>query len=125
MENIRAVRAVCDRYRVPLYLDACHFAENAWFIRLRESGYAERDVGDIVREMASHADGMTMSAKKDPLANIGGGLANNDDDLAQKWRNPLLLPEGLSPHRGLARRDLAAIAPAVSEAGGAHYHPLR
>src|SRR5438552_7463455 len=87
MENIRAVRAVCDRHRVPLFLDACRFAENAWFIRLREKGYAERDVGDIVREMASYADGMTMSAKKDPLANIGGGLRKHGRHLAGHRRH--------------------------------------
>src|SRR5437870_4785835 len=116
MENIRAVRAVCDRYRVPLFLDACRFAENAWFIRLREKGYAERDVGDVVREMASYADGMTMSAKKDPLANIGGWLAVNDDDLAEKCRNLLILTEGFSTYGGLAGRDLEAIAQGLSEA---------
>src|SRR5438552_8521726 len=87
MGNIRAVRAVCDRHRIPFFLDPCRFAENAWLIRLREKGYADRDVGDIVREMASYADGMTMSAKKDPLANIGGGLRKHGRHLAGHRRH--------------------------------------
>ena len=110
MENIRAVRAACDRYRVPFFLDACRFAENAWFIRMREKGYADKAVPDIVREMASYAHGMTMSAKKDPLANIGGWLALNDDALAEKCRNVLILTEGFPTYGGLAGRDLEAIA---------------
>src|SRR5205807_8208793 len=116
MENIRSVRAVCDRYRVPFYLDACRFAENAWFIRMREKGYADQAVPDIVREMASYADGMTMSAKKDPLANIGGWLALNGDALAERCRNLLILTEGFSTYGGLAGRDLEAIAQGLSEA---------
>jgi tryptophanase len=114
MENLRAVREACGS--VPLFLDACRFAENAWFVKLREDGYADTPVPEIVRETASLVDGMTMSAKKDPLGNIGGWLALDDDELAEQSRNLLVLTEGFPTYGGMAGRDMDAIAQGLREA---------
>jgi tryptophanase len=121
LENLRGVRSLCDRFGVPLFLDACRFAENAWFIKTREPGQDGRTVPDIAREMASVADGMTMSAKKDPMANIGGWLALRDDAWAEQCRNLLILTEGFPTYGGLAGRDLEAIAQGLRECVDEHY----
>lgn len=125
MQNIRDTRKVCDEYGIPLYIDACRFAENAWFIKLREDGYAGKPVPEIAREMFSYADGCTMSAKKDAFANIGGFLAMKNPELAVSCRNLLIITEGFTTYGGLAGRDLEAIAIGLQEVMDEHYLQYR
>ncbi len=125
MSNIRETRKMLRKYRIPLFLDACRFAENAYFIKLREKGYAKKSVREIAREMFSLADGCTMSAKKDALANIGGFFAVNDAQLAAQARNLLIVTEGFPTYGGLAGRDLEAIAQGLDEILDEHYLQYR
>jgi len=115
LENIRATRAVCKEFGLPLLFDACRFAENSWFIKEREPGQQSRSVREIAREVFSLGDGCTMSAKKDGLVNIGGFLALNDDKLAEECTNLLILVEGFPTYGGLAGRDLEAMARGLQE----------
>jgi tryptophanase len=125
MKNIRETRAICAKYGIPLFLDACRFAENAAFIKKREPGYAGRTMIDIVNEMFSYADGATMSAKKDAIVNMGGFLALNNDALALQARNLLIVTEGFPTYGGLAGRDLEAIAQGLDEVLDEHYLQYR
>ena len=115
MENARAVSAVCHRHKIPFYFDACRFAENAYFIKTREAGYADKTPKQIAQEMFRLGDGCTMSAKKDGMANIGGFLCTNDDILARQEKDLLILTEGYPTYGGLAGRDLEAVAVGLQE----------
>jgi len=125
MANIRETKKLLQGYNIPLFLDACRFAENAYFIKKREPGYASKPVREIAREMFSHADGCTMSAKKDALVNMGGFLALNDDKLAANARNLLIVTEGFTTYGGLAGRDLEAVAQGLVEVLDEHYLTYR
>lgn len=114
-ENIRLTRQILKEYGIPFFIDAARFAENAYFIKLREPGYQDRTVKEIAREIFSLADGVLMSAKKDAFANIGGFLAINDSKLAQSIRNLMVITEGFPTYGGLAGRDLEAIATGLEE----------
>lgn len=125
MQNIREVKQVCSENNIPLYIDACRFAENAYFIKLRETGYAEKSIPDIVHEIFSYADGCTMSAKKDAFANIGGFLAMHNPLLARDCRNLLIITEGFPTYGGLAGRDLEAISIGLHEVMEENYLQYR
>lgn len=125
MENIRNASLLCKQFQIPFFIDACRFAENCYFIKIREKAYATCSIEEIAREMFSYADGCTMSAKKDAFANIGGFLAMQNPDLAQKCRNLLVITEGFPTYGGLAGRDLEAIAIGLEEVLDEHYLQYR
>ena len=125
MQNIREVKKICTENKIPLFIDACRFAENAYFIKLREEGYADKKIPEIAKELFSYADGCTMSAKKDAFANIGGFLAMHNEQLAQQCRNLLIMTEGFPTYGGLAGRDLEAIAIGLNEVMDEHYLQYR
>jgi tryptophanase len=125
MANIKETHEICKEYNVPLYIDACRFSENAYFIKLREKGYENKSIIEIVNEMFSYAQGATMSAKKDAFANIGGFLALRNKDLATQCRNLLIITEGFPTYGGLAGRDLEAIAIGLNEVMDEHYLQYR
>lgn len=125
LQNIRETKSVCSKYGIPLFIDACRFAENAYFIKKREKGYGDKSYLEIAQEIFSYADGVTMSAKKDALVNIGGFLAVDDEQLAMLCRNLLIVTEGFPTYGGLAGRDLEAIAQGLDEVLDEHYLEYR
>jgi len=125
MANIRATSELLHRHGIPLFLDCCRFAENAWFIKTREEGYADKTPKEIAQEMFSYCDGATMSSKKDGLGNIGGFIVMNDDGLAEQARNLLILTEGFPTYGGLAARDLEALAVGLEEVLDENYLAYR
>lgn len=125
LENIKATQALLKKYNIPLIMDACRFAENAYFIQQREAGQKNRSLMDIAKEMFSYADGCTMSAKKDGMVNIGGFLCCNNDEWAEQFRSLLILTEGFPTYGGLAGRDLEAIAVGLNEALDDDYQAYR
>ena len=125
MQNIRETKSVLNKYGIPLFIDACRFAENAFFIKKREKGYDNKTPKEIAQEMFSYADGVTMSAKKDAIVNMGGFLALNNDSLATQARNLLIVTEGFPTYGGLAGRDLEAIAQGLEEVLDEHYLTYR
>jgi tryptophanase len=125
MQNIKAVKKICSDNNIPLFIDACRFAENSYFVKLREEGYNLKTVFEIAKELFSYADGCTMSAKKDAFANIGGFLAMHDEELALKCRNLLVITEGFPTYGGLAGRDLEAISIGLREVMDENYLEYR
>ncbi|MBK8945195.1 MAG: tryptophanase [Ignavibacteriae bacterium] len=125
MQNIKDVKSICVKYKLPLFIDACRFAENAYFIKKREKGYENKSVLEISQEIFSYSDGATMSAKKDALVNIGGFLSINNEDLAMKCRNLLIVTEGFPTYGGLAGRDLEAVSQGLEEIVDENYLQYR
>jgi len=125
LANVKAVSVLCRAFGIPFYIDACRFAENAWFIKQREAGQGHRSVAEIAREVFSHADGCTMSAKKDGLANIGGFLASRDEELLEVLKQRLIVIEGFPTYGGLAGRDLEAVARGLREVLDENYLRFR
>jgi len=125
MQNIKATKAICKKYKIPLFIDACRFAENCYFIKLREEGYSHKSIPEIAHELFSYADGCTMSAKKDALANIGGFIALRNEELAVQCRNLLIITEGFTTYGGLAGRDLEAISIGLKEVMEENYLQYR